>query len=154
MPTRRCAQNKRPYLILGAYFRRWTHTILPRVAEMTGIQNVRPSVNTTSVNPLRLLRRTEAAEHIQQKWGYPCSPRTLAKYAVIGGGPVFRRAGRFPLYSIPDLDDWVASKLSPPMRSTSDRASPSDRVGQSELAAYRDNDNGETSNARNGGSVA
>ena len=81
---------------------------------------------TTSLVPSRLLRRAEAARHICDKWGYPCSPKTLAKYAVIGGGPVFRRAGRFPLYSTTDLDEWVASRLSPPMRSTSDVASPLD----------------------------
>jgi hypothetical protein len=86
---------------------------------MTGIENVRPKVNTTSLNPLRLLRRAEAAEHIQHKWGYPCSPRTLAKYAVIGGGPLFRKAGRYPLYHPDDLDGWVGRKLSDPVTSTS-----------------------------------
>ena len=79
---------------------------------------------TTSLVPSRRLRRAEAARHICDKWGYPCSPKTLAKYAVIGGGPVFRRAGRFPLYSTDDLDEWVASKFGPPMRSTSDVAPP------------------------------
>ena len=86
---------------------------------MTGIENVRPKVNTTSLNPLRLLRRAEAAEHIQGKWGYPCSPRTLAKYAVTGGGPPFRKAGRYPLYHPDDLDGWVGRKLSDPVTSTS-----------------------------------
>jgi hypothetical protein len=87
---------------------------------MTGIENVRPKVNTTSVNPLRLLRRAEAAEHIRRKWGYPCSPRTLAKYAVTGGGPPFRKAGRYPLYHPDDLDSWVGRKLSDPVTSTSE----------------------------------
>jgi hypothetical protein len=41
---------------------------------------------------------------------------------VIGGGPVFRRVGRIPLYTPHDLDAWVALSLSPPMRSTSDAA--------------------------------
>jgi hypothetical protein len=86
---------------------------------MTGIENVRPEVNTTSLNPVRLLRRAEAAQHIQTKWGYPCSPRTLAKYAVIGGGPLFRKAGRYPLYHPDDLDTFVRSKLSDPVTSTS-----------------------------------
>jgi hypothetical protein len=71
----------------------------------------------------RPLRRAEAAKHIQEKWGYPCSPRTLAKYAVAGGGPAFRRAGRFPLYSIPDLDDWFQSKIGPRIRSSSEARS-------------------------------
>jgi hypothetical protein len=42
--------------------------------------------------------------------------------AVIGGGPIFRRAGRVPLYSTADLDAWVLSLLSGPMRSTSEAA--------------------------------
>src|SRR5580692_7310136 len=69
--------------------------------------------------PSRLLRRAEAAKHIQNKWGYPCSPRTLAKYAVVGGGPAFRRAGRFPMYSDMDLDNWIISRLGPRITSTS-----------------------------------
>ena len=76
-------------------------------------------MNTTYQQPLRLLRRIEAAEHIQQKWGYPCSPRTLAKYAVVGGGPPFRKAGRYPLYHSDDLDGWVRGKLSDRVTSTS-----------------------------------
>ena len=94
--------------------------LCPYVAGKTsGIQKGQ-SVSESFLPPSRFLRRAEAAKHIHEKWGYPCSPRTLAKYAVVGGGPVFRRAGRFPLYSIANLDDWVASKLGPPMRSTSD----------------------------------
>ena len=68
---------------------------------------------------LRLLRRAEAAQHIHDKWGYPCSPRTLAKYAVIGGGPPFRKAGRYPLYDPENLDRWISAKLSDPVTSTS-----------------------------------
>jgi hypothetical protein len=85
---------------------------------MTGIENVRQKVTTTSLRPLRLLRRYEAAEHIQQKWSYPCSPRTLAKYAVVGGGPPFRKAGRYPLYHPDDLDGWIDAKLSDRVTST------------------------------------
>lgn len=66
-----------------------------------------------------LLRRIEAARHIREKWGYPCSPKTLAKYAVIGGGPPFRKAGRYPLYDTRDLDAWMTDKLSDPIPSTS-----------------------------------
>jgi hypothetical protein len=74
---------------------------------------------TTSLVPSRLLRRAEAARHIHHKWGYPCSPRTLAKYAVVGGGPRFRKAGRYPLYHPDDLDDWINGKLSDVVTSTS-----------------------------------
>jgi hypothetical protein len=76
-------------------------------------------MNTTPLEPLRLLRRAEAAEHIRGKWGYPCSPKTLAKYAVVGGGPPFRKAGRYPLYHPDDLDDWINGKLSDVVTSTS-----------------------------------
>ena len=76
-------------------------------------------MNTISLVRSRLLRRAEAALHIHNKWGYPCSPRTLAKYAVIGGGPRFRKVGRYPLYHPDDLDVWLKSKLSEPVTSTS-----------------------------------
>jgi hypothetical protein len=68
----------------------------------------------------RLLRRVEAARYIEERWRYPCSPLTLAKLAVIGGGPPFRKAGRYPLYDPPHLDDWVRSKLSRVVKSTSE----------------------------------
>lgn len=68
----------------------------------------------------RLLRRTEAADYIQETFGIPCSPKTLAKLAVIGmEGPAFRRAGRWPLYSKSDLDEWASAKIGPLVRSTS-----------------------------------
>jgi hypothetical protein len=44
----------------------------------------------------------------------------MAKLAVVGGGPLFRKAGRFPLYEIVDLDAWAHLKLGPKRRSTSD----------------------------------
>jgi hypothetical protein len=37
--------------------------------------------------------------------------------------PIFHRMGRDPVYTPVDLDEWVASKLSGPMRSTSDMTS-------------------------------
>ena len=71
--------------------------------------------------PQRLLRRKDAARYVQQTWGIPLSPQTMAKLAVVGGGPLFRKAGRFPLYEIVDLDTWARLKLGPKRRSTSDR---------------------------------
>lgn len=67
----------------------------------------------------KLLRRKAASEYLHETHGFDCAPSTLAKVAVIGGGPIFRRIGRVPLYATDDLDEWVASKLSPRMRSTS-----------------------------------
>ena len=68
----------------------------------------------------RLLRRKTASEYLHETHGLERAPSTLAKLAVIGGGPIF---GRVPLYATDDLDRWVTSKLSAPMRSTSDTAS-------------------------------
>jgi hypothetical protein len=70
----------------------------------------------------RMLRRYEAAPYVENRWGYPLSPKTLAKFAVIGGGPSFRKAGRFPLYDPTDLDDWVRGRLTRKVTSTSELA--------------------------------
>ena len=70
---------------------------------------------------VRLLRRTEAAKYVTDKFGIPCSPKTLAKLACISSdGPPFRRAGRFPLYPTDGLDTWAQSKIGPLVRSTSE----------------------------------
>ena len=68
----------------------------------------------------RLLRRKEAARYLSEKRGLPVAPQTLAKLAVVGGGPAFRKFGRFPLYDVSDLNDWADAQLGPPRRSTSD----------------------------------
>jgi hypothetical protein len=66
------------------------------------------------------LRRLAAAEYLRTKWGVPCSPKTLAKLACVGGGPVYRLFGRIPLYTPTDLDAYAESKLGKPVRSTSE----------------------------------
>ena len=68
----------------------------------------------------RLLRRKEAARYLTQSRGLPVAPQSLAKYAVIGGGPAFRKFGRFPVYDVVDLDNWADGRLGPLQRSTSD----------------------------------
>ena len=70
-------------------------------------------------NPPLYLRRDHAAQYVRDRWGAPCSPRWLAKLAVTGGGPVFRKAGRFPIYLESDLDTWALSRIGEPRRSTS-----------------------------------
>ena len=65
-------------------------------------------------------RRRAAAEYLRQQRGIPCSQKTLAKLACIGGGPIYRLFGRIPLYSIADLDAYAEAKLSKPVRSTSE----------------------------------
>jgi hypothetical protein len=66
------------------------------------------------------LRRKAASTYLKETHGIERAPSTLAKLAVIGGGPPFRRLNRAALYDPVDLDQWVASKLSPLVRSTSD----------------------------------
>lgn len=67
----------------------------------------------------RYFRRAEAAHYVRETWGMPCSAKWLAKLAVVGGGPIYRKAGRFPLYTADDLDNWSASRLGAARRSTS-----------------------------------
>jgi hypothetical protein len=66
------------------------------------------------------LRRFKAARYIEDTYSVPCSPKTLAKLACVGGGPPFRLAGRFPLYPVSGLDAWAQSKIGPLVRSTSE----------------------------------
>ena len=72
----------------------------------------------------RFLRRADAARYVETTYGFPCSRQWLAKLAVIGGGPIFRKAGRTPLYARRDLDGWAHARIGAPQRSTSDRPSP------------------------------
>jgi hypothetical protein len=47
--------------------------------------------------PRPYLGRKAAAQYITDNY-FPCSPKTLAKLACIGGGPEFRKAGRIPIH--------------------------------------------------------
>jgi hypothetical protein len=77
---------------------------------MTGSMNVK-------------FHQSEAAAHyIRSKYGQRCSAGWLAKLAVVGGGPTFRKAGRNRIYTEEDLDAWAQSRMSGPMRSTSEAA--------------------------------
>ncbi len=82
----------------------------------------------------RPLRRAEAADYLYEQHGIRRAVGTLAKLAVVGGGPRFRVAGRTPLYAPADLDAFAASITSPPVRSTSElsewRVRKSERAGQ------------------------
>ncbi len=115
----------------------------------------------TPMSTHRFLRRKAASDYLHETHGLDRAPSTLAKLAVTGGGPVFRRIGRVPYYTPDNLDEWVASKLSAPMRSTSDTASPkaeiTDCPTQPNTGAEQqdgDNDGGEKSRTRECRSVA
>jgi hypothetical protein len=66
------------------------------------------------------LRRAQAAQYIQGRWGIPCSHAQLHKLASVGGGPVFRRSGKWALYLEADLDAWAQSRISGPLKKASD----------------------------------
>ena len=63
-------------------------------------------------------RRQEAAHYIQDKYGFSCSQAWLASLASKGGGPIFQKAGRVPLYCQADLDAWAKARLSKPYRAS------------------------------------
>ena len=68
----------------------------------------------------QFLRRSDAASYITERYGFPCSRQWLAKLAVIGGGPMFRKAGRYPIYEPTELDRWAEARIGPQQRSTSE----------------------------------
>ncbi len=68
--------------------------------------------------------RKAASAYLFEVWGLKRSPNYLAKLAVIGGGPAFRKAGRDPLYTTEDLDNWAAELIGPRVRSTSELPTP------------------------------
>jgi hypothetical protein len=70
----------------------------------------------------RYLRRADAAAYVTDHYGFPCSRQWLAKLAVLGGGPVFRKAGRYPIYSPDDLDRWAQARIGPAQHSTTETA--------------------------------
>jgi hypothetical protein len=69
----------------------------------------------------RSLTRREASEYLIANW-FPVSRNTLAKLATIGGGPIFSKAGRVPLYAEEDLDQYAREKIGPRVSSTSELA--------------------------------
>jgi hypothetical protein len=64
------------------------------------------------------LSRIAASEYLR-KIGLKTAPSTLAKLAVIGGGPPFAKFMSRALYEQRDLDEWAASKISPKRKTTS-----------------------------------
>jgi hypothetical protein len=80
----------------------------------------------------RRLRRNEASVYLKEEHQIDRSPNTLAKLAVIGGGPAMVYVGRFPTYTPDALDDYARSIISMPVRNT---AEPRQSVMQSGKAA-------------------
>jgi len=66
------------------------------------------------------LRRDRASVYLRTEWGISRTPKTLAKEAVTGGGPVMEYDGRIPLYTTNSLDEYATRALSAPVKSTAE----------------------------------
>lgn len=64
------------------------------------------------------MRRKVASEYLLAEHAVTVSTQTLAKYAVYGGGPAYRKDGYFPVYDRHDLDDFAVVRLGPLRTST------------------------------------
>jgi hypothetical protein len=58
---------------------------------------------------------------LNDEHGVVRSPKTLAKLAVVGGGPEMIYEGRIPTYTRAALDAYAQSILSAPVRNTAER---------------------------------
>ena len=79
-----------------------------------------PTTPTSHAWPSRM-RRCMASQYLLEVHGVSLSTATLAKLAVVGGGPSFRLDGRFPLYDLPVLDAYAIARVGRLRNSTSDR---------------------------------
>ena len=66
------------------------------------------------------LRRWEASQYLELVHGISVRPATLAKYAVIGGGPGYQKSVRTPLYPRDELDRWATERLGGIVRNSAD----------------------------------
>ena len=85
------------------------------------------SIGTHSRHWPARMRRKMASEYLFEEHGVSLSPATLAKLAVVGGGPSFRKDGPFPLYERPGLDAFATARLGPLRASTSDERRPPEK---------------------------
>jgi hypothetical protein len=79
------------------------------------------SIDTTSRHWPARMRRKVASEYLLEEHGVSLSPATLAKLAVLGGGPAFRKDGPFPVYERTNLDTFAIVRLGPLRSNTSDQ---------------------------------
>lgn len=72
----------------------------------------------TTYSANRRLTRRQASEYLLVTWGISRTPKSLAKLATTGDGPIFQKDGRLALYLPENLDNWAEAQLSPPVRCT------------------------------------
>lgn len=68
-----------------------------------------------------LLSRPASSAFLTEQ-GFPTATSTLAKLACLGGGPKFQKYGARVLYKPEELMSWARSRLSKPLRNTSEVA--------------------------------
>jgi hypothetical protein len=73
------------------------------------------------MEPQRYFSRDEASDYLKSR-GFKVAKQTLAKYAVVGGGPPYRMFGTRVVYDPADLDAWVEQRLTQLRKSTSEIA--------------------------------
>lgn len=75
---------------------------------------------TETVTPIRLTR-AEASKYLKEHHRISYTPKSLAKLAVTGDGPKFRKPNaRLALYDRCELDRWANEKLGPEFGSTAE----------------------------------
>jgi hypothetical protein len=70
-------------------------------------------------DPETRLRRDELAAALTGA-GFPVSPSGLATRATRGGGPPFRKFGRYPIYVWAESLEWARARLSRVVTKTSE----------------------------------
>jgi hypothetical protein len=71
---------------------------------------------------VEVLLDTPAASACLARHGVCRTEKTLRKLRCVGGGPKFRRLNGKPYYIEPDLIEWVESRLTAPVGSTSEES--------------------------------
>lgn len=84
------------------------------------VNHMQTQANAASPQRPRL-RRTDVPGYLAAKHGIDIAVSTLAKMATVGGGPAMQYSGRIPLYHIDDLDNWAHQRITPAVRSTSEK---------------------------------
>ena len=65
---------------------------------------------------MQYLTKKQASTYLSCNLGLTISEKTLSKYITTGGGPIYHKFGNRVVYTTNDLNDWVNSKISKPLR--------------------------------------
>jgi hypothetical protein len=69
---------------------------------------------------IKPLNTVEASKYLWDRWRYKISPHTLETYRSRGGGPEYFNIAASVLYWPINLDEWVASRMTPNVGSASE----------------------------------